>query len=282
MSEPTPFHGKNQVSAFENADFVNDCIAELVSCGWVRELETAPGICSPLSVVQNSVGKMRLVINLRHLNMFLYKQRFKYEDLRVAMLMLKKCGYMLSFDLKSGYHHIDIAVEVNHKYLGFAWRQGYYVFAVLPFELCTTCYLFTKVVRPLVRYWRAQGLRVVLQLDDGLGVASGMEAACAGSELVHSTLDSAGFVAHLSKLVWKPTQCLIWLSFVINLAEGQIQVPDSKIESLLGMLPKAKQSASVRARYLASLLGKIISMSLAFGPVTRFMTRSLYSVLGSR
>ena len=36
------------------------------------------------------------------------------------------------------------------------------------------------------------------------------------------------------------------------------------------------------ARELASLIGKIISMSLALGPVTRMMTRKLYAVLNSR
>ena len=281
MSVPTQFYGKNQASAIENAEFVSECIAELVGGGCVRETETDPIICSPLSVVENGVGKNRLVMNLRHLNMFLYKQKFKYEDLRVAMLLFKKGDYMFSFDLKSGYHHIDIA-QVHHKYLGFAWKQRYYVFTVLPFGLCTACYLFTKTMRPLVRYWRAQGLRVVLYLDDGLGAAAGMESACTHSKMVRSTLESAGFLTHPAKSVWNPTQCLTWLGFVLNLAEGQIQVPEAKLESLRCMLQEAKQAQSVRARYLASLLGKLISMSLAFRSITRFMTRSLYSVLESK
>ena len=64
-----------------NAKFVNDCITELVSGGCMGELETAPVVCSPLSVVENSMGKKRLAVNLRHLNMFLYKRKLKYEDL---------------------------------------------------------------------------------------------------------------------------------------------------------------------------------------------------------
>ena len=70
-----------------------------------------PHICSPLSVVESSSGKKRLVINLRHLNRLLWTQKFKYEDLRVAMLLLERGDYMFSFDLKSGYHHVDIAKE---------------------------------------------------------------------------------------------------------------------------------------------------------------------------
>ena len=89
----------------------------------MRELESAPAICSPLSVVESSAGKKRLVVNLRHLNRFLYKCKFKYEDLCVAMLRFKKGDYMFSFDLKSGYHHIDIA-EAYQKYLEFSWGGG--------------------------------------------------------------------------------------------------------------------------------------------------------------
>ena len=65
-----------------------------------------------------------MVVNLSYLNKFLCKQSFKYEDLRVAMLMFEKDNYMFTFDLKSGYHHIDIC-PAQHKYLGFAReREG--------------------------------------------------------------------------------------------------------------------------------------------------------------
>ena len=132
----------------------------------------APIVCSPLLVVENSVGKKRLVINLQHFNRFLWKQRFKYEDLIVAMNLFEKGDYLFSFDLKAGYHHIDIAEE-HCKYLGFSWQKRYYVFTVLPFGLSTACYIFTKIVRPLVHYWRAKGLRIVVYLDDGLCAVAG-------------------------------------------------------------------------------------------------------------
>ena len=59
-----------------------------------------PVICSPLSVVESSSGKMRFVTNLGCLNKFLWKQKFKYEDLRIAMLLLEKGDFLFSFDLK--------------------------------------------------------------------------------------------------------------------------------------------------------------------------------------
>ena len=84
--------------------------------------------------------------------------------------------------------------------------------------------------------------------------------------------------AHPTKRVWNPNQCIIWLGFVVDLALGQIQAPDSKTVTLQNMIEQAKDMSFVRPGYLASMLGKIISMNLAFDPVSRFMMRSLNAV----
>lgn len=43
-------------------------------------------------------------------------------------------GYWFSFDLKSAHHHIMINEE-ERKYLGFKWKEKYYVFNGLPLGL---------------------------------------------------------------------------------------------------------------------------------------------------
>ena len=156
QEEPTRFSRPNQASALRNADFVSQAIDELLCDGRVKEVQVQPHVCSPLSVVESASGKKRLVLNLRHVNKFLCKQKFKYEDLRVAMLLFLKGDNMFTFDLKSGYHHVDIR-PTQYKYLGFAWeRDGtvrFYVLTVLPFGLVTACYVSTKILRPLVNLW---------------------------------------------------------------------------------------------------------------------------------
>ena len=42
-------------------------------------------------------------------------KHFKYEELHVAMMMFKQGEWMYSFDLKSGYHHVDV-VKCHRKY----------------------------------------------------------------------------------------------------------------------------------------------------------------------
>ena len=85
---------------------------------------------------------------------------------------------MYKFDLKSGYHHIDI--HEHHKlFLGFSWQfgntTGYFTFSVLPFGLCSSGHIFTKVVRLLVEYWRSLGFPIVIYLDDGLRTGENYE-----------------------------------------------------------------------------------------------------------
>ena len=285
LSLPDPFERANHKSALENKDFVSGALKDLVNNRCVLEVCSVPRVCSPLSVVTNSSGKKRLVIDLRYLNGYLLKEKFKYEDLRIAMLMFQKGDYMFSFDLKSGYHHVDIN-EKNWQYLGFAWDNGggkkYFCFKVLPFGLATACYVFTKLLRPIIKYWRSQSLRAIIYLDDGVVAVKGKDAADAASRRVRNDLSKAGLVENTEKSSWVPAQRLAWLGFIIDLEKGKMEVPMEKLEALLRQLKQAMLLRALPARSIASITGKIISMSIALGPVTRLMTRSLYALISTR
>lgn len=58
----------NQRSAFIHKEFVGQSLAELLERGCVREVYEPPMVCSPLSVVVSSSGKMRLVVDLRYIS----------------------------------------------------------------------------------------------------------------------------------------------------------------------------------------------------------------------
>ena len=82
----------------------------------------------------------------------------------LQLMLLNPGEWMLAFDLKSGYHHIEV-VQHHRKYLGFAWGEAFYTFSVLPFGLSSAPYAFTKLMRPLVRLWWSKGLRAILYQD---------------------------------------------------------------------------------------------------------------------
>ena len=94
--------------------------------------------------------------------MYIFKQKFKCEDLNVALKVLSKGFYLFKFDLKSGYHHVEIFPD-HRRFLAFSWDF------VLPFGLSSAPYLFTKLLRPVITSWRYKGIPMVIFLDDGLG-----------------------------------------------------------------------------------------------------------------
>ena len=69
---------------------------------------------------------------------------------------------LCTFDLKSGYHHVE-----PQKFLGFEWDSKFFVFMVLPFGLATACYVFTKLMRPLVKLWWGKASDVLFILMMG-------------------------------------------------------------------------------------------------------------------
>ena len=150
----TPIYTQNNHnSTREHDDFVTEAMSNLVANWCARQVNKQPYLCNPLLVVENFTGKLRLVLNLKYLNQFLENDHFKYEDLRIAAVMFEQHELLFNFDLKSGYHHVNIYPD-HQKYLGFQWGTKesvcYYVFTVLPFGLSTACYLFTKLTRPLI------------------------------------------------------------------------------------------------------------------------------------
>ena len=244
LSTPGPKMHKNNKSALEHSVFVSEAISDLLEKGLVCHCTNTPAIVNPLSVAVQKSGKKRLILDLRYINKFLWKNKVKFDDWKVASSFLEKGDFMFSFDLKSSYHHIDIYHE-HCKYLSFAWNSGncteYFSFLVLPFGLSTAPYLFTKCLRPLVKHWRNQGYFVVVYLDDGWGRAGSKDLCNKIAKKVKADLLSAGFVPNIDKSVWTPTQKLSWLGLTWNSEIGSLMITDNRIQDILQTLDEAQK-----------------------------------------
>ncbi|XP_065943706.1 uncharacterized protein [Magallana gigas] len=260
---PKEMYMKNNKSAILNAEFVSDTVSELLLSSCIIQVPFIPVVVNPLSVAMNSSGKKRLILDLSVLNKFVRRDKVKFEDWKIALQYFQKGFHMFKFDLKSGYHHIDIC-SAQQTFLGFSWNNLFYVFTVLPFGLSSAPYIFTKCLRPMVRYWRQSGVNIVLYLDDGLGLAESYEKGVSDSLFVKDSLEKAGFLVNLEKSIFEPCQMLEWLGmiwntnmFCLSIPERRIQDCKSTLADLFHRLPK------ITARQLAQFTGKVISM----GPV---------------
>ena len=156
---------KNNNSVRMNPDVVEDATLKLINNGCVSETDVVPKVVNPLTVAFNRSGKARLVLDCRHINLHLYKFKFRLEDGNLARNMFATGECLFTFDLKSAYHHVPI-YEKHREYLGFSWifkGQGhvrYFVLNVLPFGVSTAAHIFTKVLPSVVRYWRENGIKL--------------------------------------------------------------------------------------------------------------------------
>ena len=146
---------------------------ELLHDNPVEEIISPPVIVNPLFVSVQPNGKKRFILDLRHINLHVYKQKFSAR-ICIPLKHFCKTFFVFSFDLKSGYHHVGIFPD-HREYLAFSWEfvpghQGFFQFTVLLFGLSSAPYIFTKLLKPLETHWRAQGIPIAIFFDDGVGV----------------------------------------------------------------------------------------------------------------
>ncbi len=277
---PEPAEFQNNASAYKHSDFVALEIKELLQSRRIKEADRHNvHIVSPLTVADNG-EKLRLILDCRYINQHLQSPKFKCEDIRTIRDLFQKGDYFFKCDIKQGYHHIDI-FEPHQKYLGFGWevdgKVRYFVFTVLVFGLSTAPFVFTKVIKSLIKHWRSLAIRIFAFLDDIFGGASSRIEALSISNFIRKQLEDSGFLVNVTKSHWGPTQQGEHLGSLVDLANGLFTVPKRRKIKLVKKLNEIRGTELPTARALASVVGSIISMSLGLGPVARMRTRSLYT-----
>ena len=207
------------------------------------------------------------------------EDKVKFEDWKIFQNYLKKDGYVFTVDLKSGYHHVDI-YPPRQTYLGFSWTVNgvtkYFCFTVLPFGFTSSPFIFTKLLRPLIKYWRLKGLLIIIYIDDGICISIGLSRATRSAKFVRYTLKRAGLVANAEKCSWDPTHYAEWLGINVDTHRGILYISERRIESLTSSIDKILTSlVHSSARKLSQVTGKIISMQPVLSNISRLMTRHL-------
>jgi hypothetical protein len=72
------------------------------------------------------------------------------------------------------------------------------------------------VLREMVKYWRLNGIKIVMFLDDGWGSNKTFEQTKADSYFVKNSLEMAGFLINQEKSIWFPVQELEWIGIFWN------------------------------------------------------------------
>ncbi|KAJ8945284.1 hypothetical protein NQ317_001091 [Molorchus minor] len=245
-------------STTNDRDILNE-LAKLIEIGAVVRSRTSKNeFISPTFLVKKPNGKMRFILNLKNLNKYVKKNHFKMEDTRTAMSLISKGCYMATIDLRDAYFLISVHKE-SRKFLKFRVNQKLYSFTCLPFGLSSAPYVFSKVVKPVLKYLREKGVHCVAYLDDFLILGSTPEEGEANVTLVIHLLESLGFLINREKSMITPSQRCKFLGFVFDSMEMTLELTIEKRQKILCLIKQIKTTKFCKIRTFSQFIGLLIS-----------------------
>lgn len=234
-------------------------IDHLISQGAVRACAPCKGqFISPYFLVDKSNGKKRFVLNLKGLNKFINPPHFKMEDGRTVIKLINKDCYLTKIDLKDAYFAVPIDIKFR-KYLRFQFDGVLYEFLALPFGLSYAPYLFTKLVRPILAYYRSKGITCVAYIDDWILIHDSVSSATRDTTFVCHTLQQLGFVINSEKSCLTPQKKCLFLGFLYDTQKMILELPDDKREKIRNTIVKLKNSTVCKIRFMAHVAGLLVS-----------------------
>ena len=265
---------ENHTSATAHHEWVTQQVAALLQSGAITPFSD-PHCVSPLGVaIRERDGKKRLVLDNRFINMFIVCVTFRMERLDLLSRIIAAGEYMFSADLRSGYHHVPVH-EDFWTFLGFTWEGVSYAFKVLPFGLSLSPFVFSKITRWVMKYFRtSHQLPGSVYIDDFL-FSVGLDYGHALKVIpsIVKTFRHFGWIVAADKSHRIPTTRIQHLGMMVDSVARCFQAPESRlisVENKLKLLLKSADGATFRL--IAQALGSLVALTPAVGPV------NIYSV----
>ena len=220
---------------------------------------------SVLFLVLKKDGSQPPVINLKPLNRFLSRQKFKMEGAKVIRDILQKDDWMVSIDLKDAYLSVPVAKE-DRRFLRFRWKGTLYEFQCLPFGLSSAPRVFTKLLKSVVALFRRQGIRCIIFLDDLLIMQHTQKPLRKTSQDVLTLLQVLGFWINWEKSALTPTQVIQYLGLQVDSTQMIVALPTDKLRGIIQSCSQASRRGSISIRDLARLIGRMTATAMAVLP----------------
>ena len=131
-------------------------------------------------------------------------------------------------DLKHAYFDLPLAKNLQ-ECLVLQVKNRFFQFQAAPFGLSQLPFLWTQVMKTLVKVWRRKGISSFLYLEDILVLSKSPKKLEKDMAYVLETLGQSGLQINYKKSVLQPTQKVQHLGFLLDLEEGLLKVPDEKL-----------------------------------------------------
>ncbi|XP_028407843.1 uncharacterized protein LOC114530423 [Dendronephthya gigantea] len=175
---------------------------------------------------------------------------------------------MASIDLKDAYYSVQVSPNYQ-KYLKFVWNGVVYKFTCLPNGLACCPRKFTKLMKPVFASLRQQGHVSSPYIDDFFLMGNDHEECISNVIDTIKLLDNLGFVPHPNKSVFRPTQSLVFLGFLLNSITMTVSLTPEKANKLKTSVQHLLLCERPSIRKVAQVIGLIISSfpGVMYGPL---------------
>src|SRR6266851_6100011 len=150
------FANKRPISPCNNNDSIKGCpnvaalinsVNDLKAKRVIQECEcSAREFCNRLFLVPKPSGDWRPILNVKRLNRYLIKEKFKMERVQDVLLLAEPDDFMISIDLTDAYLAVPRA-ESMYRFCTFRIGTQHYRFTRVCFGLTSAPYLFTKFLK---------------------------------------------------------------------------------------------------------------------------------------
>ncbi|KAJ1198715.1 hypothetical protein NDU88_002554 [Pleurodeles waltl] len=172
--------------------------------------EVGSGCYSRYFLIPKKKKGLHPILDLRDVNLFLKKEKFKMLTLVQVLSALDQGDWMVALDLQDAYFHIPI-LPSHRRYLRFKVGHEHFQFTVLPFGLTSAPRVFTKVMAVVAAHLRRSGISVFPYLDDWLLKAPTPQALVTHLQTMVDLLHSLGFTINVPKSHLTPSQKLSFI-----------------------------------------------------------------------
>ena len=236
-----------------------------------RQADATLGFYSKLFCVLKSSGNWRPIINLKPMNKFVVKQRFKMETVQDVKELLRPGDYGATVDLQDAFYHISVA-ERSRRYLRFIVDKTIYEFRALPMGLTCSPRIFTGINRVLDTLFRRRGIRVTFYIDDILVLGKDREDCRQRVLYVLQSLRNLEFMINSSKSQLEPSQHFTYLGLRWDTVSWQISLKPDREVAIRSRAQHILSQGFVTCREVARLVGQVLSSRVAI-PLARARIR---------
>ena len=209
------------------------------------EAVDAKQVISPLSdpfissifTTEKPDGSHRTILNLKKLNESIRYVHFKMESLKNVIQLIRPGVWMGSIDLRDAYYSVRVDKDFQ-RYFTCYWKGCYYEFLRMPNGYAQAPLIFTKLLKQPFGFLREHGYSSVVYIDDSYLQGDTYAHCLENINATRTLLTSLGFSINHDKSVLQPTQCIVFLGFILDSIAMTISLTEKRKHTLLDMCTK--------------------------------------------